>query len=146
MPLKGNSFVFYFLAMLIFGISSLGFCAKDTATPPPNFPPEIVEKVLNEPKVLVFLHPEIPGRVPVVISGVVLQSKFTPSVFGQPVRVVQSGMETESPIFEFIDFKIEKNRAMVETRYKVEGIHGTFKFKRGRNGEWKLVFSDVREN
>ena len=56
--------------------------------PPPLVPRPVLKLIVEHPALAPYLHPEAPGRVPLVVSDHLLEPGVTLSRFGQPLRIV----------------------------------------------------------
>ena len=133
-----KTITFFSIAILAFGIS---FAKVTIATDQWMIPNEVVKQVLQNPKLRMYLHPEVQGRVPVVIQSNFVDPKLKFILYGKPVIVVQDSKEqiVTNIYFSFFqkgDFSIS---------YPVEGVKGTFSFVLDDNGYWKLKYAKVWE-
>jgi hypothetical protein len=104
-------------------------------------PDEVVKQILQHPKLSIFLHPEVKGRVPVVIQSNFVNPKLESILFGKPVVVVP---DSKNQLVTNIYFSFFKN-GEVSISYPVEGVKGIFKFVLDNKGYWKLKFASVWE-
>ena len=112
-----------------------------------TIPSSIVVQVLNHPKLQQFLHPEAPGRVPVVISAHLVDPRLSLRKFGKPVRIIPDSRlkNGDGAFLRFDNYSVKQNIAMVGIRYKAEGVGGDFRFRRSNDGSWKLIKAEVWE-
>jgi len=108
-------------------------------------PTAIVEQVINHPDVQQFLHPDVPGRVPLVLSSHLLDPRLSLRKFGKPVRVVPDAhLKKGLAYLRFTRFTLKQNVVTVEVRYSVEGMGGRFSFQ--RDGTlWRLLKAGMWE-
>ena len=55
---------------------------------PSLMPRPVLKLIVEHPVLAPYLHPEAPGRVPLLVSDHLLGPGVTPSRFGQPLRIV----------------------------------------------------------
>ena len=108
-------------------------------------PTAIVEQVINHPDVEQFLHPDMPGRVPLVLSCHLVDPHLSLRKFGKSVRVVADAQRKKGvACLRFTQFTLKHNVATVEVQYSVEGMKGRFRFQ--RDGVlWRLLKAGVWE-
>ena len=108
-------------------------------------PGAIVEQVINHSALQQFLHPRVPGRVPLVLSSHLLDPRLSLRKFGKPVQVVPGAQLKKGIAYlRFTGFTLKQNVATVEIRYNVEGVGGRFIFQRDGN-LWRLLKASVWE-
>src|SRR6266571_8676120 len=65
---------------------------------PSLVPRPVLKLIVEHPVLAPYLHPEAPGRVPLLVSDHLLEPGVTPSRFGQPLRIVPDReLGTEPP-------------------------------------------------
>lgn len=121
------------------GVSSL--------PPPPPTPltktdiNQIVGAVLTHVKVAQYLHPEMPGRLPVKITIAAPYSGAQPDLvlYNRPVVVVVAGADA-------VNFEIgsTSNGAKAEISYRPEGMGGTVLLLKVRD-RWIVTGASVHE-
>ncbi len=131
-------------ALLAIGTHILS--AAEKARSRVEIPKSIVEQVLNHAKLQGFLHPEAPGRVPVVISSHLINPRLSIRKFGKPVRIVPDAKLKSGAFLRFTNFDVGQNVANVRIKYQSEGMGGRFRFRQSKNGLWKLIETEVWEN
>jgi len=110
----------------------------------PSLVPRPVLKLIVEHPVLASrLHPEVPGRVPLVVSDHLLEPGVTPSKFGQPLRIVPDGKVGTQPHLRFSSFEVDGSRATAVVEYRVEGVQAVFDLRRDSKGWWTVVDATV---
>jgi hypothetical protein len=110
-----------------------------------RIPEAIVRQVIDHTAFEVFLHPEIPGRVPLIISDHLLVPDIRLTQFGRPVVVVRDQEVESRPCLRFKDFEFKGSRVVVTFTYGVEGVRGQFDFIQANRGTWQLVAAKVSE-
>jgi hypothetical protein len=103
----------------------------------------VVEAALAHPSVTNYLHPEVPGRLPITVAfrspgGI---SSLDAALFGRPVRVVSTSQDIPAVI---LGVSIEGDQATVALDYPPEGLVGEIVLH--RNGTtWVVSSSQLRE-
>lgn len=102
---------------------------------------QIVGAVLTHVKVAQYLHPEMPGRLPVKITIAAPYSGTPPDLvlYNRPVVVVVAGDDA-------VNFEIGRtsNGAKAEISYRPEGMGGTVLLLKVRN-RWIVSSASVHE-
>ena len=111
----------------------------------PLVPRAVLKLIIDHPALAKYLHPEIEGRVPLVISDHLLESGVTPSKFGKPVRILSDREVGTLPHLRFTSFEVEGTRATARLEYKVEGVEAAFILETTTSGWWKVVDAKVDE-
>ena len=104
-------------------------------------PNEVVKQILQHPNLSMYLHPEVQGRVPVVIQSNFVDPKLEFILYGKPVIIVP---DSKKQLVTNIYFGFFKN-GDVSISYPVEGVKGTFSFVFDNKGHWKLKSANVWE-
>lgn len=91
-----------------------------------------------------FLHPEVPGRVPLTLSVATPPTGIALSKFGQPVRMVASAPGGGAPCLEITQLELQGDRATVRFAYSIEGVMGSAELSK-RQGRWAVVRRSVAE-
>jgi len=112
----------------------------------PLVPRAVLKLIIEHPALAKYLHPEIEGRVPLVISDHLLESGVTPSKFGKPVRILGDREVGRLPHLRFTSFEVEGARATARVEYKVEGVEAVFILESSASGWWKVVDARVAES
>jgi hypothetical protein len=107
----------------------------------------LVTTVLDSRPMVMYLHPEVEGRVPVGIGGPALEVRTREvTAQGVPVKLCHDEATAEPGntcvIFERIE--ITGPFADVVLYYPIEGVEGTFRLVREREG-WKLLKAQLVE-
>ena len=108
-------------------------------------PRAVLKLIIDHPALARYLHPEVGGRVPLVISDHLLAPGVTPSKFGQPVRVVPDREVGSQPHIRFLSFEVAGSRAKALIQYKVEGVEAVFNLESTSPGWWTVVDAKVTE-
>jgi hypothetical protein len=124
--------------VLIFGIYHSDISIANDKSMVPN---EVVKQILQHPEISMYLHPEVEGRVPVVLQSNFVDRELKLILFGKPVIVVT---DSKKQLITNIYFSFFKN-GEVSIRYPVEGVGGIFKFVLDNKGHWKLKYANVWE-
>ena len=102
-------------------------------------PRAVLKLIIEHPALVGYLHPEIAGRTPLVVSDHLLASGVTPSRFGQPVRILSDREVGSQPHIRFASFEVEGARAKTVIEYKVESLEIVFTLESTALGWWKVV-------
>lgn len=103
---------------------------------------QLLQAVLDHGSLAPFLHPEVPGRLPVKVTGVLMKGA-TVQKFGKPVEFLeQADSEAVLIIRELL---VEGPKARVVLVYPIEGVSGRFVLSRGKGG-WKVDSANVLEH
>jgi len=113
---------------------------------PPRVPRPVLKLIVEHPALAPYLHPEVPGRVPLVVSDHLLEPGVTPSRFGQPLRIVQDRDVGTQPHLRISSFEVDRSRAKAVVEYRVEGVRAVFDLRRNSNGWWTVVDAKVTEH
>jgi hypothetical protein len=105
----------------------------------PLIPRVVLKLIIEDPALAGYLHPELAGRVPLVISDHLLAPGVTPSKFGQPVRILSDREVSSQPHLRFESFKVKGSRAKAVIEYKVEGVVAMFVLESTSPGWWKVL-------
>ncbi len=111
--------------------------------PPPLVPRPVLKLIVEHPALAPYLHPEAPGRVPLVVSDHLLEPGVTPSRFGQPLRIVPDRELRTEPHLRILSFEVDGSRAKAVVEYKVEGVQAVFDLRRDAKGWWTVVDAKV---
>jgi hypothetical protein len=102
--------------------------------------------IVEHPVLAPYLHPETPGRVPLVVSDHLLEPGVTPSRFGQPLRIVPDRELGTQPHLRILSFEVDGARAKAVVEYKVEGVQAVFDLRRDAKGWWTVADARVAEH
>jgi hypothetical protein len=110
----------------------------------------VLQLVIDDDALQPFLHLEEPGRFPLRIAfGAEVQntSGIALTKMTKPVEVVDGGAASDpkAPAILITALSVEKDRARVTYRYKVENVHGTASLAKTKTGHWELVNSTLTE-
>ena len=76
-------------------------------------PRAVLKLIIDHPALAPYLHPEVAGRVPLVVSDHLLEPGVTPSKFGLPLRIVPDREVGTQPHIRILTFKIDAERERV---------------------------------
>jgi len=131
---------------MVLGAAGLGWAGAAASQQSQALVPRAVLKlIIDHPAFARYLHPEIAGRVPLVISDHLLEPGVTPSKFGQPLRIVRDREVGSQPHIRILSFEIDGSRAKATIEYKVEGVRALFTLKRDSNGWWSVIDAEFAE-
>lgn len=86
----------------------------------------VIQTILDYPKLEIFLHPNVEGRVPVLISGQMLPSRVRIVKYGRDVLRMNLSETEGKPVIIFDELTITSSESKVRLRYPAEGIHASF--------------------
>ncbi len=112
----------------------------------PILPRPALKLIVEHPALAPYLHPEIAGRLPLVVSDHLLEPGVTPSRFGQPLRIVPDREVGTKPHLRILSFDVDGSRARAVVEYKVEGVQAGFDLRRDSKGWWTVVDARVAEH
>ncbi len=129
----------YVAIYVILGICSLKISiAGDRAI----IPDDVVKQILQHQKLAVFLHPEIEGRVPIVIQSNFVNPNIELILYKKPIVVIP---DSKKQLITNIYMSFFEN-GKVSINYPVEGVTGVFEFISDGKGNWKLENANIWEN
>ena len=108
-------------------------------------PRPVLKLIVEHPVLAPYLHPEVAGRVPLVVSDHLLEPGVTPSRFGRPLRIVHDREVGTEPHLRILSFDVDGSRAKAVVEYKVEGVQAVFDLKRDSKGWWTVADAKVAE-
>src|SRR2546429_935784 len=108
-------------------------------------PRPVLKLIVEHPVLAPYLHPETPGRVPLLVSDHLLEPGVTPSRFGQPLRIVPDRELGTKPHLRVLSFEVDGARAKAVVEYKVEGVQAVFDLRRDSKGWWTVADAKVAE-
>ena len=114
--------------------------------PQPLLPRPALKLIVEHPALAPYLHPEIAGRLPLVVSDHLLEPGVTPSRFGQPLRIVQDRDVGTQPHLRISSFEVNGSRAKAVVEYRAEGVEAVFNLRRDSKGWWTVVDATVAEH
>jgi len=112
----------------------------------PLAPRPVLKLIVDHPALAPYLHPELAGRVPLVVSDHLLEPGVTPSKFGQPLRIVHDAEVGTQPHLRILSFEVDGSRARAVVEYRVEGVRAVFDLRRDSKGWWRVVDAKVTEH
>src|SRR5262245_35169263 len=131
-------------ALLVVGALCLNLGMAGQATGD-LIPRPVLKLVIDHPILAKYLHPEVPGRVPLVVSDHLLAPGVTPGKFGQPVQVVPDREVGTRPHLRFLSFEVKGSAAKLKVKYEVESVEATFRLESNTMGWWKVVDAKIIE-
>jgi hypothetical protein len=113
-----------------------------------QFPKEaIIQAILDLDRLQPYLHPEISGRVPLVVSDHLIGRKLKLIKFNKKVKIVSdkniSGAYIRFTVFEC---KEEPAYCNIAFEYPIEGIQGSTGVSISPDGTFKFEKMDIVEN
>lgn len=91
--------------------------------------PKILEAILNDKRIEMYLHPNQNGRLPIQVSNRLLnldQKYMTIEKFGKPVLLVPEGEKSKEVVFRFKNlFCGRASYCDIEFSYPIEGLVGS---------------------
>jgi hypothetical protein len=111
--------------------------------PQPLVPRPVLKLIVDHPALAPYLHPEVAGRVPLVVSDHLLERGVTPSKFGQPVRIVHDRDVGAQPHLRILSFEVDGSRAQAVVEYRVEGVRVEFDLRSNSHGWWTVADAKV---
>lgn len=110
---------------------------------------QIIQAVLDAPKLQQYFHPGLHGRTPLILSSENVPNAESLSLqkFGRPVRVLSKkeiNQHRVKAFVEVVDFAIQNDQANVTVVYAVEGVRLRTVLLRNK-GNWILSESHLVE-
>ena len=107
----------------------------------------VIAAILQHEGLRAFLHPEVEGRVPVVLSeSNLVTAPLDLTMFGQPVRVVSPGAaQPLAPVIELTSLERSATGAVIAIRYAVEGVSGQARLSR-EGSKWVVTEMNLSEH
>src|SRR5260221_5634844 len=112
----------------------------------PLVPRPVLKLIVEHPALAPYLHPEIAGRAPLVVSDHLLEPGVTPSRFGQPLQIVPDREMGTRPHLRILSFEVDGARAKAVVEYRVEGVQAVFDLRRDSKGWGTVVDATVTEH
>jgi hypothetical protein len=103
---------------------------------------DVVKLIIGDLALAAYLHPERPGRLPLLISDHLVTDGVTPSFSSQPVRFISDGELKSLPHLRFSSFELTGDQAQAAVDYEVERVRVLFTL-RNQPGWWSVVKSQV---
>ncbi|MEM6989552.1 MAG: hypothetical protein AAF721_03615 [Myxococcota bacterium] len=100
----------------------------------------LLTAALSHPDFAMYLHPEVPGRVPVVVTGFTDPEGRTLVLDGTPLVLASAPPPNDAAFVDVGSWAVRGGVAKLELEYAVEGVSAQFKLQRSPKG-W--VVSDV---
>ncbi len=110
---------------------------------PSLVPRPVLKLIVEHPVLAPYLHPEAPGRVPLLVSDHLLEPGVTPSRFGQPLRIVPDRELRTEPHLRILSFEVDGSRAKAVVEYRVEGVRIEFDLRSNSHGWWTVADAKV---
>jgi hypothetical protein len=132
------------LTISVWRLLLVGMCLAQLGCSTRNVPKEVVSIVLDHPSVEKYLHPELPDRVPVILSTWLIESCEGIRKFGRPVLALPDKDIGNRPHFRFTKSHVQKNFAEVYFEYVAEGMHGFARVRRVGN-QWTVEEIELGE-
>jgi hypothetical protein len=110
-----------------------------------NVPAEILAMAIDADCLQPYLHPEIEGRVPLVMADHFVAPGFSASKFGVPVKVVDEQEAQAGAYLKITWFLQHGALARVDLIYEVEGITAVVNFDQDSAGRWQVADCYVTE-
>jgi hypothetical protein len=105
---------------------------------------DVLEQVLEDPDLDRYLHLDVPGRLPLKLSGEGIPAKLKIIKGSYEVKVVDGPASAKDPVLVFTRIERDGDSVRVRYRYDVEGISGSaVVFK--KDGAWRLGANRVIE-
>lgn len=107
---------------------------------------QVVQTVLNYPKLYKYFHHKSPGRVPVVLSTNLVGEEISAVRFSQPV-VLKADKDITGPYLRFKTFKCESGnkKCQVLLEYPIEGIELSGSVIKKKDGSWVMENAKIEE-
>ena len=102
----------------------------------------VVQAVLDAPALQPYFHPEVAGRVPLVLVTRLDVNGLR--MFDAPVRVTDA-TPSDGAYLEITDARPVSNGWAIAVSYPVEGITGRFEVARDEQGRWIARRHDLTE-
>jgi len=110
---------------------------------PSLMPRPVLKLIVEHPALAPYIHPEAPGRVPLLVSDHLLEPGVTPSRFGQPLRIVPDRELGTEPHLRILSFDVDGSRAKAVVEYRVEGVRIEFDLRSNSHGWWTVADAKV---
>lgn len=113
-----------------------------------KFPKEaIIQSIFDLDRLQSYLHPEISGRVPLVVSDHLIGRKLKLNKFKKKVKIV-SDKNISGAYIRFTAFECKEEPAYcnIAFEYPIEGIKGSTGVSIRPDGSYKFEKTDISEN
>src|SRR5439155_22766343 len=107
--------------LLIFTVAIIGqvlTAAAPLQQAQPLVPRPLLKVIVDLPALAPDLHPEVVGRVPLVVSDHLLEPGVTPSKFGRPQQIVPDREVGTRPHLRILSFEVDGSRAKAVIEYR----------------------------
>ena len=104
----------------------------------------VLQAVLDHARLRPFLHPESPGRVPVIVFIRGAAADISAQKFGAPVRVLTTDSRLQATVIRLTRFSVTEDTAEVALAYPAEGVQGSFTLRRA-GSVWRVTDAEVHE-
>ena len=103
---------------------------------------QIVDAVLARKEVAMYLHPEVPGRLPVKVAVASPYSDVSVDLvfYGKPVKILSYSADAVN-----MAISSSAEGVIVRVSYRPEGMAGTVKLKR-RQAHWAVIDASIYEH
>lgn len=133
------------LLSLLYG--GCGFINKPAQNPEPD-KKKLIEMIINQPELDMYLHPEIPGRIPLtIVKNKYIDSAYFMKKFNKPIRFVSLEEAKINSIRNYIEITqykfISGTQILVEFIYPIEGLVCNIRMKYDKG--WKIVEYEIIE-
>jgi hypothetical protein len=134
------------LRAVVFAIVAVALARSPLVAAPADAAPPVsravVKLIIGDPAFAAYLHPERPGRLPLLISDHLVADGVTPSFSGQPVRFMPDRELKSLPHIRFASFDLTSDGAETSVDYAAEQVRVVFTL-RNRSGWWSVLKSQV---
>jgi hypothetical protein len=104
----------------------------------------LLQALIDLPGLQPYWHPEVPGRIPLIL----LEGRFGRGhqlvKFGQPVRILPRSEVKDRPFLEITTFLVTEDGVRIGFRYRVEGVVGSVFFVR-KDRTWAAKETRIAE-
>lgn len=105
---------------------------------------QVIQAVLDCPKVEAYLHPEIKGRIPLLIAGAVIPDGLCVTKYGKSiVKVILAESDTRAVIV-FDELLIASSSANARFRIPLEGVSASLTLTKISN-TWRISSVQIIE-
>jgi len=118
------------VATVLFIVTGVSSAAESTTC----LSESLVATVLQDVAVQDYLHPEMPGRNPLLVAGLGLVSGTRLEAGKVRAVVVEWKGAAESEVFRFTRCSVADGKATVEFQFRAEGLKGSMSLHRGLEG------------
>ena len=101
--------------------------------------------IIQHPAFNQYLNPAITAQGQLVVSDHLLAPGFTPSRFGEPIRILDDQELGSLPHLRFRSFELSGTRARTVVEYEAEGVEATFVLE-NKGGWWSVVDANFSRN